>query len=415
MTRYLTEEEIEQILDFIVPRQGIPICIEEPIYKRKKEDLKNQLVKIKIYPILISKLKKELEKQYYTSLITPGESVGIISAQSMGEFSTQATLNTFHAAGLETGIKVTDGISRFQELINASKNRDPKIETLTIYFKEKFTLRELKQLNIVEVFVRMIVKDIFVINDCSFYDLFIELYGGNKEICDTICIKCILNMDNIYKYKIHFYKLKQQLETAFPIFCVYGKDLLYIYGKNVEEIINNFLNYKICGIENVLNCFYHKNNQNEWYVTTEGGSIKSIIKSSISSIVNFHKTISSSVWDILDILGIEATRKFYKLEMKKIMEGVNDCHINLLVDYMTFTSSIKATNRYTMRGEQNTFNKIAFEEPFETVIRAAEFNKGEDFTGVSASIIFGKKVKVGTYAFDLEIDLNKLTPLKYVD
>ncbi len=38
---------------------------------------------------------------------------------SMGEYSTQATLNTFHVAGVDTGSST--GVSRFQDLINASK------------------------------------------------------------------------------------------------------------------------------------------------------------------------------------------------------------------------------------------------------------------------------------------------------
>jgi DNA-directed RNA polymerase I subunit RPA1 len=37
--------------------------------------------------------------KYLNSVIEPGEAVGIVASQSVGEPSTQMTLNTFHLAG----------------------------------------------------------------------------------------------------------------------------------------------------------------------------------------------------------------------------------------------------------------------------------------------------------------------------
>ena len=41
-----------------------------------------------------------MELKYMRSLAAPGEAVGVIAAQSVGEPSTQMTLNTFHMAGM---------------------------------------------------------------------------------------------------------------------------------------------------------------------------------------------------------------------------------------------------------------------------------------------------------------------------
>lgn len=60
----------------------------------------------------------------------PGECIGIIGAQSIGEKQTQTTLNTFHTAGK---LQQT-GVSRLEEILNMSKNL--KIKTCTIYFKK---------------------------------------------------------------------------------------------------------------------------------------------------------------------------------------------------------------------------------------------------------------------------------------
>lgn len=49
--------------------------------------------------------------KYQRSLCQPGESVGLVAAQSIGEPSTQMTLNTFHFAG-RGEMNVTLGIPR---------------------------------------------------------------------------------------------------------------------------------------------------------------------------------------------------------------------------------------------------------------------------------------------------------------
>ncbi|CAF1124966.1 unnamed protein product [Adineta ricciae] len=64
--------------------------------------------------------KKAFEKMMHfkslKSCIDPGESVGILAAQSIGEPSTQMTLNTFHFAG-RGDMNVTLGVPRLRELL----------------------------------------------------------------------------------------------------------------------------------------------------------------------------------------------------------------------------------------------------------------------------------------------------------
>ena len=60
----------------------------------------------------------------------PGEMVGALAAQSLGEPATQMTLNTFHFAGVSAK-NVTLGVPRLKEIINISKK--PKTPSLTVY------------------------------------------------------------------------------------------------------------------------------------------------------------------------------------------------------------------------------------------------------------------------------------------
>ena len=62
----------------------------------------------------------ELWNRYIKSKINPGEAVGAVAAQSIGEPATQMTLKTFHFAGLAS-MNITQGIPRIKEIINNNK------------------------------------------------------------------------------------------------------------------------------------------------------------------------------------------------------------------------------------------------------------------------------------------------------
>eukprot|EP01064_Diplonema_japonicum_P029593 TRINITY_DN4831_c0_g1_i4.p1 TRINITY_DN4831_c0_g1~~TRINITY_DN4831_c0_g1_i4.p1 ORF type:complete len:1925 (+),score=433.43 TRINITY_DN4831_c0_g1_i4:149-5776(+) len=72
----------------------------------------------------------EVRQRYNSAQIPPGEMVGCIAAQSIGEPATQMTLNTFHFAGVASK-NVTLGVPRLKELINVVKK--PKNQGLVIH------------------------------------------------------------------------------------------------------------------------------------------------------------------------------------------------------------------------------------------------------------------------------------------
>ena len=70
---------------------------------------------------------------YKKAVVNPGEMVGMIAAQSIGEPATQMTLNTFHFAGVASKSNVTRGVPRIEEILSLSS--EPKNPSLTIYLK----------------------------------------------------------------------------------------------------------------------------------------------------------------------------------------------------------------------------------------------------------------------------------------
>ena len=117
------------------------------------EEIKKQLKRVdeQLTPILLSQLKqnfaknkltkKSVEKattstaeQYKRALMEPGEAVGIVAAQSIGEPGTQMTLRTFHYAGVKEQ-NVTLGLPRLIEIVDA--RRIPSTPIMTIYLKDE--------------------------------------------------------------------------------------------------------------------------------------------------------------------------------------------------------------------------------------------------------------------------------------
>ncbi|PSS35416.1 hypothetical protein PHLCEN_2v1571 [Hermanssonia centrifuga] len=82
-------------------------------------------------PTLAAKHFRQLMNvKYMRSLVDPGEAVGLLASQGVGEPSTQMTLNTFHFAG-HGAANVTLGIPRLREIVMTA-SRKPKTPSMTM-------------------------------------------------------------------------------------------------------------------------------------------------------------------------------------------------------------------------------------------------------------------------------------------
>ena len=90
----------------------------------------------------------------------PGEQVGIIAAQSIGEPSTQMTLNTFHLAGVAAKSNVTRGVPRLKELLKVTQN--PKAISLTVTLKPEIRDSKEKARKVAQDLELTLLKDITV-------------------------------------------------------------------------------------------------------------------------------------------------------------------------------------------------------------------------------------------------------------
>jgi DNA-directed RNA polymerase beta' subunit len=407
-------------LDFIKPRFDLES--EERIVRLQKHHILQQLENIKDIPeFAIPLLYEKLKECHFRALVVPGECVGISGAQSMGEFGTQATLNTFHIAGFESGAGVTSGVTRFQEIINASKNQK-KISCL-VYFKSKPRTNLKAKLNheIVGLSFKSVIVNMFLIPfkienwyiSCHF--LFSERFGD--IFSKSNAVRYVLNKQVLFQYFLHPKILIKEIESKFPnVVCVFSpicrRGKIYfdiLHSEDLIDLRDNLLpkieSLLVCGKPTITSYIPHVTNDGEWFIETEGGTFQEI--ASIDD-VDGSKISCNSIWDVYRTLGIEAAKKFLLDELMNVMTGVGVHNITLLVDKMTFNGTINGITRYTMRNEEGPFGKASFEESMETFFKAAKFGEVDNFQGISASIIGGKKPKIGTNSFSLSMDFSKL-------
>ena len=383
----------------------------------------------------ITKLELIFEKDYNNEYVYDFSVKGNETFALFSGIVVHNTLNTFHKAG-QSEKSVTVGVPRFSELLNATKT--PKMVNCKIYFNDGnesvHDLRETIAHKLVHITLKNLIKSIKICMNKEeevWYSMFKILYNSNfSEHLHCISIK----LDNkiMFKYRLTIDEIAKQIESKYSdLCCVFSppdinqldifvdvsniqftqKQLLFITPDNAQEIyldecVQPLLEgMTICGIYGIQNIYYTQEND-EWFVETDGSNFKKILG---CSIVDMTRTISNNVWDIYEVLGIEAAREFLISEFVSIMDGINLCHVKLLVEKMTFSGTICSISRYTLRKEESgPMSKASFEETLDNYLRAAVSGDIERTRGVSASIICGKRSNIGTGMMDLRIDIKRL-------
>ena len=341
--------------------------------------------------------------------------------------------DTFHHAG-QGDKTVTTGVPRVEELLNATK--DPKAINCIVYMKDKHSsiadIRKTIGHEVVELTFDKITKsyDIVINKEPEkWYESFKIIHGDNFTKY-TDCVSLKLNMDLLYEYKLNMESISEIISTNYSdMVCVFSPDnigqmdifvdtsnidlpenrMVFIDSDNavevyLEEVVQPILSkIIICGIPGV-NDIYFQDNPNKF--ETAGSNFQTILG---LPFVDSSQTISNNVWDIYNTLGIEAARMFLIEEFMSLMEGINRCHIQLLVEKMTHSGSIASISRYTMRNEDSgPFSRASFEESMDNFVKAGMYGQEESTRGVSASIICGKRANIGTGICDLKMDVKAL-------
>ena len=94
---------------------------------------KELLIRKRFHRKALIVLLETITLKHREAIVHPGEMVGVIAGQSIGEPTTQLTLNTFHLSGVSSKSNVTRGVPRIEEILRLTKN--PKHPSLTVHLK----------------------------------------------------------------------------------------------------------------------------------------------------------------------------------------------------------------------------------------------------------------------------------------
>jgi DNA-directed RNA polymerase beta' subunit len=186
---------------------------------------------------------------------------------------------------------------------------------------------------------------------------------------------------------------------------------LEIYLEDV--VVPKLYDVSICGCPSIRKMYIQKGEDGEkgkFRINTMGSNLMELMG---------HPDIDSGsiycnhMWEVLECLGIEATREFLLQEFHRVVlsDGtfVHPAHIQLLVDFMTYHGTIISVSRYGMKKETNgPLSKASFEEVMDHFLTASFFGETEPVESISASIICGKRAQMGSGLCSLRVDTQQL-------
>jgi DNA-directed RNA polymerase II subunit RPB1 len=455
--RNLTLNEINDICS-VINCKHVDSDINNAINHNIISTNKKQLENIQIYPEAIPVLKEKVKMSYESSFLNYGEGVGCIAASSIGEQNTQASLNSFHSAGIGKA-NLTTGVPRLKELLNASK--EIKTPSCTIYLKPEvgnikdiYVVKEFCDQNFIYYDLKSLIKEIRVDYfpelseyDKTYYNFFETFYDDSFKQYDWR-IRLTLRLDLLYRIKKPLSyiagcikmslctgnsKLSSAItDTVSIVFFPDTSGIIDVWvtneidnpiniikkkqTKNTDDLQNNFtllinddnkvyffikdvvipLLYEcpVSGMFGIDECYFTEEKDGTWSVTTKGSNFREIIN---HYLVDQHTTRSNNIWDIYEVFGIDAARMFLEEEFFKNLNNLNKRHLDLLTASMTNSGKIASVSRYGIdRKQVGPLAKICFEQPFDNVVQAALAGEKDMLIGASAAICLGKQINSGT-------------------
>ncbi|AFK23010.1 DNA-directed RNA polymerase subunit A'' [Pyrococcus sp. ST04] len=370
------------------------------------ESVKNELYeklikyneKYKLTKAEVEKIIEEVVKEYERALVEPGEAVGTVAAQSIGEPSTQMTLNTFHYAGVAE-INVTLGLPRIIEIVDARKN--PSTPMMTVYLDEEHRYDRAKAEEVARRIEGTTLENL-----------------ARTTTIDLINMEFIVEIDpeRLEKSGLTMEKILKKLQGSFKSaeFEAEGYTLI-VRPKKVEKIsdLRRFAEkvkkHRLKGLSGVGKTIVRKEGD-EYVIYTEGSNFKQVLK---VPGVDPTRTKTNNIHEIAEVLGIEAARNAIIEEIVNTMREqgleVDIRHIMLVADIMTLDGVVRPIGRHGVVGEKaSVLARAAFEITTQHLFEAAERGEVDNLNGVIENVLIGQPVPVGTGIVKLTMRL----PLK---
>ncbi|MFA4953198.1 MAG: DNA-directed RNA polymerase subunit A' [Candidatus Pacearchaeota archaeon] len=324
----------------------------------------------------------EISQLHKKGKVESGEAVGIITAQSFGESSTQMVLRTFHFAGVSE-MQVTTGLPRLIEIFDARKKpSSPKME---IYLDKEYNNEKDAKIfaeKIKEVNLKEISSEI----NLDFSDRKIEIKIDKESLRQThTSIKKVVDRLNDLGFKA-----KEKEDSIVLNASEYGFKEIYKLKEKLKETI-------ISGVKNVKQVLIVKK-EKDFVIITQGTNLKDILN---IKEVNKNRIISNDLHEIAETFGIEAARQMIINEIKDVLKtqglDINIRHLMLVADAMTNMGDVKGVTRMGIIAQKaSILARATFETPVKQFVNATIKGGRDKLSGVIENIILNQPVPIGT-------------------
>lgn len=334
--------------------------------------------------------------------VVPGEAVGTVAAQSIGEPSTQMMLRTFHSAGI-TSVIATRGLPRIIELVDARKK--PKFPSMIIALDKSISKNYEKAREIwrkmEEVKISRLIKS------------FDENFRSGTMVLH-------LDPEKLSFYEVTGRTIVAKLSKREEIAAELDGENIKIRVRKKEGIRGirttfvHVLNSAIIGISGITKALIQQHEDGTFYITTAGSNMEEVMK--IDGIDKWN-IYSNDQFEISRIYGIEAARNLLAHELMATIkdEGITVSfrHIGLLADAMTYTGAIRSAGRHGIAGDKDSvLARAAYEETVKHFVNAGVFGERDQLNGVAENILIGKQIGLGTGRIKLVVKKEDIKKLK---
>lgn len=314
--------------------------------------------------------------------LAPGEAIGLITAQSFGESSTQMVLNVFHAAGVAE-MQVTTGLPRLIEIFDARKSpSSPKME---IYLEKDYN-NEKDAKTFAEKIKEIKLKDLASEVNLNLSDKIIEIqfsreglkhgHIGTKKVVD--------------KLKDLGYKARENSDSV-SVSC--GE----LSFREIYKLKEKLKETTVSGIKGIKQILIVKRDR-DYVVMTLGSNLKEILD---MKEVDKDKLMTNDFYEFAEVFGIEAARNLILLEVQSVLNSqgldIDRRHCDLMADAMTNTGDVKGVTRMGIIAQKSSIlARATFETPVPQFVSASLKGGVDKLTSVIENIILNQPVPIGT-------------------
>ncbi len=324
----------------------------------------------------------DVSKLHLKEQICPGEAIGIVTAQSFGEPSTQMALNVFHFAGVQE-MQITMGLPRLIEIFDARKKpSSPKME---IFLKKEYNNEKDAKVfaeKIKEVTLKEIASEI----NLNFSNKSIEIIIDKQGLKQThSSVKTVVERLNDLGFRA-----KEKTDSITLNASEFSFKEIYQLKEKLKKTI-------ISGVKGVKQILIVKK-EKDYVIMTLGTNIKKMTE---LKEVDADRIISNDFYEMAEIFGIEVARQLIIDEIYNVINtqglDINERHLKLVSDAMTNTGEIKGVTRMGIIAQKSSIlARATFETPGRQFINATIKGSKDKLISVIENIMLNQPVPVGT-------------------